>query len=252
MGGKPILALNIACFPSCLDMNILGEILRGGADKVKEAGAIIVGGHTIDDNEPKYGLSVMGMVHPDKVLPNANSKPGDLLVLTKPIGTGVVNTAIKGEIADDQSIEDAVKSMTTLNKYAAETALKYKINACTDITGFGLIGHGFEMAKGSGVSIHLYSKNIKFIKGSEEYAKMGIIPAGTYRNKSHVKDNVEILISEEYIIDLLYDPQTSGGLMYSLPKEDALNLNRELNEKGIESFIAGYVTEAMDKFIYVE
>lgn len=252
MGGKPILALNIACFPSCLDMNILGEILRGGADKVKEAEAIVVGGHTIEDDEPKYGLSVMGMVHPEKVLSNSNAKPGDFLVLTKPLGTGIVNTAIKGEIAEKESIDDAVKHMTTLNKYAAEIGAKYSINSCTDITGFGLIGHAYEMAKGSSVSIHLESHNIRYINGTAEYAKMGIIPAGTYRNKKHVEGHIEYTGIEEYIMDILFDPQTSGGLLYSLPEKEAVMLNQELNQNGIESFIAGYVTEIKDKSIYVK
>lgn len=247
-----MLALNITCFPSCMDIEILGEILRGGAEKVAEAGAIIVGGHTIDDKEPKYGLSVMGLVHPDKVLPNANAKPGDILILTKPIGTGVINTAIKGEIADEASIEQAVKQMTYLNKYAADIACGYEINACTDITGFGLIGHVFEMAEGSNVSINITSSTVKFIKGAEEYAKMGLVPAGAYRNRKHVGDRVEILTNKEYIVDLLYDPQTSGGLIYSLPEGEGLKLLGELNNSGIEAFIVGYVTDKKEKYIYVE
>jgi selenide, water dikinase len=252
MGGEPLLALNIACFPACEDMKILGEILRGGADKVREAGAIIVGGHTVDDKEPKYGLSVTGIVHPDKVLPNANSMPGDVLVLTKPIGTGVINTALKGEIAEERHVKEAIRNMAALNKYAADIAKKYKINACTDITGFGLSGHALEMAEGSGTCIHLQSNNIRFIEGAVEYAKMGLIPAGTYRNKKHRADKYAQLVSEQYIIDLLFDPQTSGGLMYSLPEKDAVRLNEELAEDGIESFIAGYVTTLEDKHLYIE
>lgn len=252
MGGEPLLALNIACFPACEDMKILGEIMRGGADKVKEAGAIIVGGHTVDDKEPKYGLSVTGIIHPDKVLPNANAKPGDLLVITKPIGTGVINTALKGEMAEDKHVREAVKNMVALNKYAADVAKNYRVNACTDITGFGLLGHAFEMAEGSKTCIHLQSRNIKFIEGAAEYAKMGLIPAGTYRNKKHVGKNFVQLIEEQHIIDLLFDPQTSGGLMYSLPEKDAIRLNEELLSKGIDSYIAGYVTELQDKYLYIE
>lgn len=252
MGGEPILALNIVCFPNCLDINILGEILKGGADKVKEAGAIIVGGHSVQDNEPKYGLSVMGRVHPDKVLPNANSKPGDILILTKPLGTGVINTAIKGEIAEDKHIKEAIKHMTTLNKYAADLARNYKVNACTDITGFGLLGHACEMAEGSNVCINIKSSSIKFIKGAVEYAKMGLLPAGAYRNKKHIENKYEASITEEYVLDLLFDPQTSGGLLYSLPENEAYKLLKDLNNNGIDAFIAGYVTELIDKYIYIE
>ncbi|TDT61222.1 selenophosphate synthase [Fonticella tunisiensis] len=252
MGGDPVLALNIACFPACEDMNILGEILRGGADKVKEAGAIIVGGHTVDDREPKYGLSVMGIVHPDKILPNASSRPGDLLILTKPIGTGVISTASKGEIAEEKHMDVAVKYMSTLNRYAAERARKYKVNACTDITGFGLVGHALEMAEGSGVTIHLESRKVRYIEGAEEYAKMGLIPAGTYRNKKYAEGKYLKLIEEEHVIDLLFDPQTSGGLLYSLPETEANRLNRELNESGVDSFIVGYVTEFRNKHLIIE
>jgi selenide, water dikinase len=252
MGGDPVLALNIVCFPTCLDIKILGEILRGGADKVMESGAIIAGGHTIDDKEPKYGLSVMGIVHPDKVLPNANSKPGDVLILTKPIGTGVINTAIKGEIAEENHIRQAIKNMSTLNKYAAEIAKKYSINACTDITGFGLAGHAYEMASGSNVTIRLISKDVKFIDGAAEYAKMGMIPAGTYRNKKHIENNFKSLIKEDYILDLMFDPQTSGGLMYSLPEREAEGLVKELNDSGITSSIIGYVTETEDRNLIIE
>jgi selenide,water dikinase len=251
MGGEPVLALNIVCFPTCIDIQILGEILRGGADKVIESGAIIAGGHTVDDKEPKYGLSVMGIVHPNKVLANANAKPGDVLILTKPIGTGVINTAIKGEIAEEKHVKEAIKSMSTLNKYAAEIAKKYNINACTDITGFGLLGHVYEMADGSKVSVHINSANINFFDGVVEYAKMGMIPAGTYRNKKHIGDNYESSVKEDYILDLLFDPQTSGGLLYSLPENEALKLAKELNENGIVTSIVGYVTEKRDKSVYV-
>lgn len=251
MGGEPVLALNIVCFPDCLDIRILGEILKGGAEKVKEAGAVTVGGHSIHDNEPKYGLSVMGRVHPSKVLPNANSKPGDLLILTKPIGTGVINTALKGEIAEDKHIKEAVKQMITLNKYAADVAKNYNINACTDITGFGLLGHAFEMAEGSGVSIDIISSNVKFIDGAAEYAKMGLLPAGTYRNKKHIENKYEAINVEEYVLDLLFDPQTSGGLLYSLPEDEGYRLLEELNSKGIDACIVGNARELSDKHLYI-
>jgi selenide,water dikinase len=252
MGGEPILALNIACFPSCMDMSILGEIMRGGADKVVEAGCMIVGGHTVDDKVPKYGLSVMGRVHPDKVLPNSNAKPGDLLLLTKPLGTGVINTAIKGEAAEEVHITEAIKVMTTLNKYAAQIAKKYIINSCTDITGFGLLGHVLEMAEGSKVTVHINSSDIKFIDGAAEYAMMGLIPQGTYRNRKHCADKIKITIADNYVVDLLFDPQTSGGLVYSLPELDALNMFEELKINGIDASIIGYVSELEENYIIVE
>lgn len=252
MGGKPILALNIVCFPTCLDMNILGEILRGGADKVIEAGAITVGGHSVDDKQPKYGLSVTGTVHPDRVLANKGAVPGDVLILTKPIGSGVINTAVKGDAAEKEHIQDAIKVMACLNKYAAEIAEGYKINACTDITGFGLVGHAFEMADSSNVSIHLNTKSIKFISGAIEYAKLGLIPEGTYRNKKYMENKFISKIQEEFILDLLFDPQTSGGLLYSLPEKEGIKLNEELNKSGVSASIVGYVSKLDNKYIYIE
>lgn len=251
MGGEPTLALNIVCFPSCLDIKILGEILRGGADKVKEAGAIIVGGHTVNDNEPKYGLSVMGLVHPDKVFQNSNSKAGEVLVITKPIGTGVINTAIKGEIASKEHIDEATKYMATLNKYAAEIGRKYNVSACTDITGFGLAGHVHEMAKGANVSITIESDKVPFINGAVEYAKMAMIPKGTYNNKRHIKNDYVCDAKEGYIEDLLFDPQTSGGLLYSLPKEEAEKMMIELKENNIIANIIGYVEDKKEKHLYI-
>lgn len=252
MGGTPTLAMNIVCFPSCLDINILGEILKGGADKVKEAGAIIVGGHTVNDKEPKYGLSVMGLVHPDKVFANCSAKPGEVLVITKPIGTGVINTAIKGEIAEKEHIDEATKYMATLNKYAADIARKYNISACTDITGFGLAGHVYEMASGANLTITLEGEKVPFIKGAIDYAKMGLIPSGTYNNKKHVGDNYELLTDKVYIEDLLFDPQTSGGLLYTLSEEEAEKLVKELEENNIEANIIGYVEEKKEKFLYIK
>lgn len=252
MGGEPTLALNIVCFPSCLDINILGEILKGGADKVKEAGAIIVGGHTVNDNEPKYGLSVMGLVHPNKVFANSEAKSGEVLVITKPIGTGVINTAIKGEIASKEHIDEATKYMATLNKYAAEIARKYNISACTDITGFGLAGHVHEMASGANVSITIESEKVPFINGAIEYAKMAMIPSGTYNNKRHIKKDYVCESKETYIEDLLFDPQTSGGLLYSLGEDEAIKLVEELKENNIIASIIGYVKDKKEKHLYIK
>ncbi|EYE88484.1 hypothetical protein Q428_07830 [Fervidicella metallireducens AeB] len=252
MGGSPILALNIVCFPTCLDFKILGDILKGGADKVREAGATIVGGHTIDDKEPKYGLSVTGLVHPDKVLKNSNAKPGDILILTKPLGTGIINTAIKGEIAEKSQIEMAVRSMTTLNKYAYEVALDFNINACTDITGFGLMGHALEMAEGSKVSIVIERDKIKYFDGVDDLAKMGIIPAGTYKNKEYLEGKYDFNNLEDYMLDILMDPQTSGGLLYSISEKEGNKFIYKLKENGIEANIIGYVQEKGEKYLYIK
>lgn len=225
MGGIPTLALNIVGFPSCLDIEILGEILRGGADKVVEAGALLVGGHSITDQEPKYGLSVMGMVHPDEVLINANAKAGDVLILTKPIGLGILNTCMKEDLLNPQQLQGAIDCMKTLNKDAAVEMIKLKPNSCTDITGFGLLGHVYEMAEGSQVHIKLYYDQIPILDGAEEFAKMGIIPAGTYRNRDHVGGGAKLSPDlPEVAADLLFDPQTSGGLLISLPAEKAEQL----------------------------
>ncbi len=225
MGGVPTLALNIVGFPNCLDIEILGEILRGGADKVMEAGALLVGGHSITDQEPKYGLSVMGMVHPDEVLINANAKPGDVLILTKPIGLGILNTCMKEDLLTNEQLQGAIDCMKTLNKDAAIEMIKIKPNSCTDITGFGLLGHVYEMAEGSHTNMTLYYDQIPVLDGAIEFAKMGIIPAGTYRNRDHVGKAAKLSVNlPDYAADLLFDPQTSGGLLIALPEEKAAQL----------------------------
>ena len=182
MGGKPIVAMNIVCFPSCHDMNILAEILKGGFDKVKESGALLVGGHTVDDKEPKYGLSVSGIVHPEKVLSNATARVGDKLILTKPIGVGILNTAMKENLVSKEISDKVIEVMVHLNKYAAKSFDYIKVNSVTDITGFGLLGHALEMAKASNVSIEINSKDVPILDGAIDMANMGIIPAGMYRN----------------------------------------------------------------------
>lgn len=220
MGGKPVLALNIVCFPNCLDPAVLGEILRGGAEKIKEAGAVLLGGHSVEDNEPKYGLSVMGTVHPEQVLANCGAKPGDVLVLTKPLGTGILNTAMKAELVTEAESDAAYVSMSALNDYAAEVMIPLRPNACTDITGFGLLGHALEMAKGSDVSMVLDSAALPVLPGALNYASMGIIPAGAYRNAAFAGDDVwwDPAVPEN-LRDILADPQTSGGLLIALPEE---------------------------------
>lgn len=254
MGGEPTIALNIVGFPNCLPIEILGEILLGGAEMVKEAGAILVGGHTIEDDEPKYGLSVTGMVHPDKVLSNATAKVGDVLVLTKPLGIGVINTAIKGGLATDEEIQTAIDVMSYLNKDAAYGMKQVKVNACTDITGFGLIGHVYEVASASDVSVELDSKAVPFLQGARGYAEMGLVPAGAYKNMHYVKDHVEVSADvEEVIEDLLHDPQTSGGLLVSLPEEEAIKL-LEIYKKTLKTdyAIVGRVLTKGEKSIFVK
>lgn len=253
MGGEPKLAMNIVCFPSCLNKDVLVDILRGGFDKVKEAGALLVGGHTIEDDEPKYGLSVAGFVNPNKVWTNSNAKPGDYLVLTKPLGVGIINTAIKGGLADKDIQKEAVKTMSTLNKYAKEALEGIEVNSVTDITGFGFLGHALEMAEGSSVTITIEHKNIPVISKALEYARMGLVPAGAYSNRNYVGDKVEFIgeIPEE-IKDVLYDPQTSGGLLVSLPKESLNPLLDRLKNTPTKYAVVGEVIEKKDKYIIVK
>ena len=252
MGGKPTVAMNIVCFPNCLPIDVLGEILKGGADKVIEAGAVVIGGHSVEDDEPKFGLSVMGLVHPNKILKNHGCKPGDVLVLTKPIGTGVINTAIKAEFASKETYEEAVKIMTTLNKYAGEIIVKYSVNACTDVTGFGIMGHGYEMASASNITIRLFKDSIPVISGAKEFAEMGLVPAGTYNNKKYLVGKYDLKEVEQWMEDILFDPQTSGGLLISIPKEEVEDLMKELNTLDIKSAVIGEVIEQRDVPIIVE
>ena len=252
MGGKPIVALNIVCFPNCLNMNILGEILRGGADKVLEAGAVIVGGHTVQDDEPKYGLSVTGIVHPDKVLKNYGAETGDILILTKPIGLGIINTAIKAKIASKEAYEKAVKVMAYLNKYAGEIITDYNITSCTDITGFSLIGHAYEMAEPSKKTFRIFKDEIPFIKEAKEYASMGLIPAGCYENKRYLEGKYLLKNVESWMEDILFDPQTSGGLLISCKEKDYIDILTRLENLEVESAVIGRVEDFNDAYIVVE
>ncbi|XOQ18632.1 MAG: selenide, water dikinase SelD [Sporanaerobacter sp.] len=253
MGGQPIMAMNIVCFPNCLSPDVLVQILKGGHDKVQEAGAILVGGHTVEDDEPKYGLSVTGFVHPDKVLANGGAKPKDLLVLTKPIGTGIINTAIKGGLADKKSYDEAVKVMTTLNKYAKEAIDKVGVNGCTDITGFGFLGHSLEMAMASSVSLKIDHDKIPLIEGALYFAQMGLVPAGTYKNEAYIGDRVKFLVDIPVENkDILFDPQTSGGLLISVPEDKVDKLLEELKNTPTSFSVVGEVVEKQDYYIYVE
>lgn len=253
MGGKPVIAMNIVGFPKYLDIKILGEILKGGADKVKEAGALLIGGHSVEDDEPKYGLSVTGFVHPEKVITNSGAMPGDLLILTKPLGSGILSTAIKADLLEKEVVDRAVEVMNTLNREAAEGMMQVEVNACTDVTGFGLIGHVFEMAKGSGNTFVIESEKVPVIDGTFDMASMGIIPGGAYKNMGFV--GKEASFAESVSIDrqnVLYDPQTSGGLLISLPEKEAGKLMEIFRDSlSLDFAIVGQVKEKGNTFIEV-
>ena len=239
MGGVPKLALNVVAFPNCLGPEVLEQILRGGADKVMEAGAVLAGGHTINDKEPKYGLCVTGYVHPDKMWKNYGAEAGDTLILTKPLGCGILNTAIKAEMATQEEIGRVQKIMAT-------------IHSCTDVTGFSLAGHSLEMARGSHKTLVIQSEKLPIIEGVKEYAQMGLIPEGAYRNRDFAGSEVRSGIKELWMEDLVFDPQTSGGLLLAVPAEEADALAEELSGMDIFGGIIGYVTEPQDKAVVFE
>ncbi len=251
MGGEPAVALNIVGFPNCLDPAILGDILAGGAMKVKEAGAVLVGGHSVQDDEPKYGLCVSGFVHPDKIFKNFGCRPGDILVLTKQIGSGVVNTAIKAEMASPSAIREAQTVMASLNKKGKQVVEKYEVSACTDITGFGLLGHCVEMAQASEVTFEIRVKDVAYFEDAIDYAKMGLVPAGAYKNRGYSIGMVEAGAVEEHYLDLLYDPQTSGGLLISVSPKHVQEMLRDFEKAGMDTAVSiiGKVAEKSDKLI---
>ncbi len=228
MGGEPKLALNIMAVPESLPEEDVHSILRGGYDKVYEAGAIITGGHSIFDDEPKYGLAVTGFVHPDKLLTNSGAKVGDVLFLTKPIGIGILTSAQKADLLNEETLAYAKKLMTTLNKSARDVMVKYRVHACTDVTGFGLMGHGLEMAQGSDTELEIDTKAIDLIKESLEFATMGILPAGMYRNRNFAEESVDCGDVPLAVQDMLFDPQTSGGLLIAVHPDDADQMEVEL------------------------
>lgn len=253
MGGIPKLCMNILCVPENLPKDTVKSILEGGYNKVKEADAIIAGGHTIKDNEPKYGLSVTGFVKPSSVLTNSNMAEGDLLIVTKPIGNGVLSTAIKAGLISGSAEREVINSMCMLNKEVHRVMIKFPVSSCTDITGFGLLGHAHEMAAGSQLSIHLNSTAIPFFSEAREMASMGIIPAGAYANRNFLS---EVVVIKEHvplnIEDLLFDPQTSGGLLISLPENRASSLLRELRDVTPCAEIIGTVVGNEDYTVLVE
>ena len=234
MGGRPLVALNVVGFPAALAVEMLGDVLRGGYDKAAEANCLIVGGHTVDDNEPKYGLSVVGLVEPGRQVTNANAQPGDVLVLTKPLGTGIVTTACKAGVAPPGSVETAVETMATLNRAPSEAMMQVGVNACTDVTGFGLMGHLTGMLRASGVSAEISVSKAPVLPGVHELLEQGIAPGGTHRNEDGVSDYVDwddAVTANERL--LLCDAQTSGGLLISVPEARLPDLLHALEERGV-------------------
>ncbi len=237
MGGRPLTAMNIVCFPiKDMDKSILSSILQGGLEVIHQAGAVMVGGHSVEDPELKYGLSVTGIVHPKKFLTNAGAKPGDLLILTKPLGTGILATALKASELSKNAALHATEQMATLNKDAAEVMSEVGVSACTDITGFGLLGHCLEMAKASHVGIRIDTQKVPIIPEVKTFAAMGLIPGGSYANQNfYLKDLWIDSNVDSILLDILFDPQTSGGLLISVPKNKALALVQNLKKRNVLS-----------------
>ncbi len=240
MGGRPALALNLLCFPNCLGLEVAGQILAGGADKCREAGVIVAGGHSINDREPKFGLAVTGFVELDRMLANGGAREGDALVLTKALGTGILTTAYKAELLDEAGVKVATDSMITLNKYGAEALDGLDAHAATDVTGFSLMGHACEMAEASGVTLQIRAGSVPVMARAREMAQMGLIPAGAYRNRDFFGPRVEL--GDDVPLDLsdvLFDPQTSGGLLVALPEDEAEVYAERLRVLGQPAAVVG-------------
>jgi selenide, water dikinase len=237
MGGEPLTAMNMICFPiKTMEITILREILKGGLDKLKESGTILVGGHSIEDDELKYGLSVTGKVHPKKVLTNRGGRPGDLLVLTKPLGTGILNTAMNENPVDRDTVEVVTRLMAALNKTAAEEIRRFPVSACTDVTGFGLLGHACEMIEGEPVGLRIFAQKAPLLKRVLEFAQMGMVPAGAQRNRVFRENCLaETKGIDPVLLDVLFDPQTSGGLLVAIPKDHAEGLLEALKKRGLDA-----------------
>jgi selenide,water dikinase len=252
MGGEPKTCMNIVCFPKGkMDIAILGEILRGGADKVKESGAVIIGGHSIIDEEIKYGLAVTGIIHPDKIFRNVGVQEGDALILTKALGTGIISTALKKGKASEESVNEAVVSMTTLNAAASVVARKHKVHAISDITGYGILGHAQEMASGSGVTLVIESSKLPLLKRAVRLAEKGYLTGGCKRNKDYLDDKMAIDKSiREGLVEVALDPQTSGGLLIAIAKRHAAKLIDELHAAGVAAACeVGYATSLQKPWV---
>jgi selenide,water dikinase len=255
MGGIPKTAMNLVAFPlKDMDMSVLRQIIRGGLDKMREAGVVLVGGHSVEDKELKYGLSVTGFIHPDRVLTKKNLRVGDRLILTKPLGTGIINTAIKGGIAPKEITDTVTRLMAALNKNAAEIMEDYPVHACTDITGFGFLGHLAEMVVDSGAGIRIQANRVPILPQTLNYAGMGLVPAGAYKNREFFERHVDFTIGVDILIqDILFDPQTSGGLLICVEGNRADDLLQALKEKGIrDAAIVGQVVPEPKERIIVE
>lgn len=246
MGGTPKTALNIVAFPKDMDVEILGEILRGGADKVMESGAVLAGGHTIQDDTPKYGLSVTGFVNPKKFWKNYGAQTGDKLILTKPLGAGIINTAIKADLVSEEARTAALASMKLLNRSACEVFREFEIHACTDITGFGLGGHATEMAAASDRTIVIDTEKLPLLPDVEMYASMGLIPGGAYRNREYANKTGVKSSAVLWKEDVVFDPQTSGGLLAAVPEKDVPYIMEELNAAGLQAGVIGEVTDRQE------
>jgi selenide,water dikinase len=252
MGGEPKTCLNIVCFPKGkMDVEILGEILKGGADKVKEAGAVVIGGHSIIDDEIKFGMAVTGIIHPDKILRNVGVQEGDVLILTKPLGTGIIATALKKGKASKESIDEAVRSMITLNAAAAAVVRNFPVHACSDITGFGLLGHSLEMASGSNVTLVIEAAKMPLLRGAPRLAEKGYLTGGCRRNRDYLGDKMAIDPSvREGLVEVAIDPQTSGGLLVAVAKRHAAKLVDELHDAGVKDAAAvGYATSLQKAWV---
>lgn len=245
MGGRPLTALNIVGFPvATMPAEILGEILRGGGDKIEEAGAVVVGGHSIKDKELKYGVAVTGVVHPDRIVANDGAKPGDKLFLTKPLGTGVITTGIKRDVVDSKLAEIVIKQMAELNRTAAELMVKFDVHAATDITGFGMLGHALEVAEASGVSMTLFASQLPIIPEAKRLAGEGVIPGGANDNRAYLEGKVTVDPKVNQNIEkILYDPQTSGGLFIAIPAGKYEAFAAALRENGLPHTVVGEVTK---------
>lgn len=237
MGAEPTTALNIVCFPrGKMDIQVLGEILKGGGEKVREAGAVVIGGHSIIDDEIKYGMAITGVVHPDRVIRNVGIKDGDALILTKPLGTGIITTALKNGKAPQESIEKAISSMITLNKTASIIMRNYPVHACSDITGYGLLGHALEMTSGGDITLILESAKLPLINATSDLAEAGYLTGGSKRNREYLNGKMAVDPSiQQGLVETALDPQTSGGLLIALPEKDAGKLVKELRANGVES-----------------
>jgi selenide,water dikinase len=255
MGGVPKTAMNLVAFPiKKMDLSILRQILQGGLDKMKEANVVLVGGHSVEDDELKYGLSVTGFIHPDRVITKKTMQAGDQLILTKPLGTGIINTAIKAGIASNDTIENVTCLMSTLNREAAEVMENYPVHACTDITGFGLLGHLCEMVVDTDVGMKLRANDIPSFYEAIEYAQMGLVPAGTYKNREFREAFVDFAPSvDRFTQDILFDAQTSGGLLISVAREKSSELLSELKKRGVKdaAVIGEVVSKPKEKVVVI-